>query len=176
MNKHGHLAALLTLACAACAHTPGPSRGAGAAEEIERVVAGVAHHIDARDWTALRSLFADEVETDYTSLFGGEVQRQPADDLMSAWQGLLTPVVTQHHLGPVVIEAKGARAVARCHVRGHHFHPPAPGGDTWMVAGHYVFDLERQADGWKIRRMTLRTLYQTGNRALLQEAAVTASP
>jgi hypothetical protein len=39
------------------------------------------------------------------------------------------------------------------------------------VAGHYVFELETQAGAWHMSKLTLRTLYQTGNRDLLNEAA-----
>ena len=50
------------------------------AQGIQAVVTRVAHYIDARRWAELRSLFADTVETDYTSLFGGQVTEQSADD------------------------------------------------------------------------------------------------
>jgi hypothetical protein len=45
---------------------------------IRAVVARIANTIDARRRTELRALFADEVTTDYTSLFGGDVARQSA--------------------------------------------------------------------------------------------------
>ena len=136
--------------------------------DVQGIVIRVAHHIDSRRWPELRALFADTVQTDYTSLFGGEVQDQPADDLMGAWRNLLTPVVTQHILGPVDVEVTGQTARAECHVRGYHVKKGAPGGDEWMVSGHYVFELQRSAPGWKIRKMKLETLYQTGNQKLLQ--------
>jgi len=59
--------------------------------DVDAVVTRVAHHIDARRWPELRALFSDTVETDYTSLFGGEVQRQNASELMEAWKRLLGP-------------------------------------------------------------------------------------
>ncbi len=138
---------------------------------VKAVVTGVAHHIDARQWDDLRALYADEVETDYTSLFGGEVQRQPGDALIGAWNQLLTPLVTQHLLGPIDVDVRGDEATARCHVRGYHFASAAPSGPTWMVAGHYIFKLRQVAGSWKISHMTLETFYQTGNQKLLQEAA-----
>ena len=49
---------------------------------VQTVVTRVAHTIDGRRWPELRALFADTVQTDYTSLFGGEVQDQAVDDLM----------------------------------------------------------------------------------------------
>lgn len=149
--------------------TPDMTREAAVRDSVTRV----AHHIDARDWPRLRSLYADEVTTDYTSLFGGEVQRQPADALIDAWRGILTPLqATQHLLGPVSVQLEGDRARAECHVRGYHYLDGAPGGNEWLVAGHYVFELSEAGARWRIEKMTLVTYHQAGNRQLLQEAAV----
>lgn len=166
MTRRWSVLSLPLFVAAGCAHA-----GEAPTVEVETVVTNVAHHIDGRDWSNLRSLFADEVETDYTSLFGGEVQSQPSDDLMAAWKSLLTPVVTQHQLGPITVDITNDRATAHCHVRGYHYLANAPGGDQWMVAGHYVFQLRRVAGAWKIEKMKLETFYQTGNEKLLQEAA-----
>lgn len=138
-------------------------------EAISAVVTGVSHFIDRRDFTRLRALFADTVETDYRSLFGGEIQQQPADALMDAWKGLLSPIVTQHLLGPVTVAVSGASATAECHVRAYHHAKGTPGGDEWMVAGHYVFGLEKSGS-WRIGKMKLETYYQSGNLELLQMA------
>src|SRR5688500_2399876 len=86
---------------------------ASAREAIAATVAGVAHFIDHKDWRELRRLYSDHVQTDYTSLFGGEVQEQRGDDLIEAWRKLLTPIVTQHLLGPITVEVKGSVATAR---------------------------------------------------------------
>ncbi|HEU5075199.1 MAG TPA: nuclear transport factor 2 family protein [Polyangiaceae bacterium] len=137
---------------------------------IERTVAGVAHFIDKKQWRELRGLYADTVKTDYTSLFGGTPQEQPGDALIGAWQKLLTPIVTQHLLGPIVVEVNGVQAVASCHVRGYHHSQGAPGGDEWMVAGHYLFALAKQDEAWRIQAMTLETFYQSGNTKLLEVA------
>jgi hypothetical protein len=135
---------------------------------VQAVVTRVAHTIDGKRWPELRSLFADTVQTDYTSLFGGEIQEQRADDLMAAWRNLLGSIVTQHLLGPVEVTVTGDGARAECHVRAYHVRKGAPGGDEWMVAGHYVFELERPSAAWKIRKMKLEAIHQTGNPKLLQ--------
>jgi hypothetical protein len=142
------------------------------AQRVREAVARVAHTIDARRWAELRALFADEVETDYTSLFGGQVQRQGGDVLIETWRKLLSPLrATQHLLGPVEVRLEGPRARAECHVRGYHYLEGLPGGPEWMVAGHYLFELVEAAGQWRIAKMTLQAYYQTGNRNLLQEAA-----
>jgi hypothetical protein len=140
------------------------------AETVRSIVASVAHHIDAKRWRELRALYADEVETDYTSLFGGTPQKQPGDALIPVWQGALGKVATQHLLGPIDVRVSGSSATAACHVRALHQAKGAPGGDEWEVAGHYLFELARTASGWKIAKMKIETLLQTGNRNLLSEA------
>ena len=150
---------------------------AGKLEDLEAVratVAGVAHHIDAKRWPELRALFAAEVETDYTSLFGGAPERQSGDALVARWQGLLGPVACQHLLGPIVVALESDTATARCHVRAMHDVPAAPSGPHWELLGHYVFELRRQEDGFLITKMKLEGLLQTGNLKLLAEASARA--
>ncbi len=140
-------------------------------DRINSIVARVAHHIDRKQWTELRSLFADEVEADWTSLFGGTPQRQRADDLVAGWRSALAAVSTQHLLGPIDADVAGQSATAECHVRAWHVLEGAPGGDEWVVGGHYVFALTRAGEVWKIAGMKLETLQQSGNLNLLEEAA-----
>jgi hypothetical protein len=141
-------------------------------EAVRATIARLANTIDTRRWTELRALFADEVTTDYTSLFGGDVQHQRGDDLIQAWRTLLSPLdATQHMVGGIDVRVDGPRALAECHVRGYHVCARAPGGGEWMVAGQWVVDLARGGSGWLITSMTLRTFYQTGNRNILSEAA-----
>ncbi len=140
-------------------------------EAVRVTVGSVAHHIDSKRWTDLRSLYAGDVETDYTSLFGGTPQRQTGDALIAGWRGVLEKVATQHLLGPIEAHIAGSTARARCHVRALHLARGAPGGEQWEVLGHYLFDLSREESGWKITRMTLEMLLQTGNAKLLSEAS-----
>jgi hypothetical protein len=139
-------------------------------QAISTVVANVAHHIDAKRWAELRALYAESVETDYRSLFGGSAQTQPGDALIEGWRRVLAKVKTQHLLGPIQVSVNARSAVARCHVRALHQLTGAPSGEQWEVLGHYVFELS-SGDGWKITKMKLETLLQTGNSKLLAEAA-----
>jgi hypothetical protein len=138
---------------------------------VQALIARVAHYIDARRWQELRALFDDEVEVDYTSLFGGTPQRQTGDALVGGWQTALSAVSTQHLLGPVDVEITGSSAAAGCHVRAWHVAKGAPRGEEWVVGGHYVFALSQRKGGWKITGMKLETFQQSGNTNLLQEAS-----
>lgn len=143
-------------------------------EAIRTMVANVAHHIDGKRWAELRTLYAETVTTDYTSLFGGTPQKQSGDDLIAGWRNLLGKIATQHLLGPIDVHSSGEAATARCHVRAAHYALRAPGGEHWELLGHYVFELSIEGTGWKISGMTLEALLQTGNTKLLAEAAALA--
>ena len=53
--------------------------------EIVRIVDEIDNTVDAKDWTACRSYFTDEIYADFTSLAGGSPANMPADDLVEAW-------------------------------------------------------------------------------------------
>jgi hypothetical protein len=138
--------------------------------ELQAIVANVAHHVDAKRWAELRTLYADEIDVDYTSLFGGTAERKAADAVVGGWRDVLGKVATQHLLGPIDVVVRGPHATARCHVRATHVLAGAAGGSTWEVLGHYVFELARGEPGWKIVGMKLETFLQLGNLQLLQSA------
>lgn len=138
------------------------------AQAVRTVVARIAHTIDTRRWADLRALYADEVTTDYTSLFGGEVQWQSGDALIAGWRQLLGGLdATQHLVGPIDVRLESGGATAECHVRGYHVRRGAPGGDEWMVAGQWVIGLADRDGHWLVTGMTLRTFYETGSRGVL---------
>ena len=62
------------------------------AAAVRAVVANVPHNIDGKRWSALRSLYADEVETHCSSLFDGEPHKQSAGALVAGWRGVLERV------------------------------------------------------------------------------------
>ena len=139
-------------------------------EAVRSVVTSVTHHIDHKAWPKLRALFAEQVRSDYTSLFGGDPQQQAGEALVDGWRSSLARVATHHLLGPIEVHVAGATAYAACHVRATNELPSAPGGATWEVLGHYLFELARSGTGWSIAAMTLETFVQVGNTKLLAEA------
>jgi hypothetical protein len=137
-------------------------------QAVRTLVARIAHTIDTRRWSDLRALYADEVTTDYTSIFGGEAQRQSGDALIAGWRELLGKLdATQHLVGAIDVRLDGDRATAECHVRGYHVRRGAAGGDEWMVAGQWVIEAVEREQGWRVTAMTLRTFYETGSREVL---------
>ena len=141
----------------------GTAHETAVAEGITRML----HAIDALDRDGVRAAFADSVRTDYTSLFGGEAQVQPVDDLLAGWWSLLPGFdATQHLTGPFVVNINDTHAAARCAVTGTH----RLGDQSWVVGGHYQIDLIRQADNWLIESLTLETAFVDGDSSLPEQA------
>lgn len=52
---------------------------------IAETVTGMLHTLDRRTWKGVHAALADTVTTDYTSLFGGEVESQSAETMVEDW-------------------------------------------------------------------------------------------
>jgi SnoaL-like domain len=130
------------------------------------------HAVDDRAWPAVRAGLADQVSSDYTSLFGGAPERLAANALVTRWQGLLPGFDgTQHLLGPLVVEQTGDDATVACNVRAYHH----LGGSTWLVAGRYFLTLRRLDRKWRVAGIVLRTTYEEGDRSLTSQASARAT-
>src|SRR6266542_361193 len=133
---------------------------AGAAD----VFTSMLHAIDAKDWSGVRRAFDDELAMDYSSLFGAPAAIVRGDDQVREWRAFASGFdATQHITGPIVVRPSEDGVTAVTHIRAYHRMQSAPGGDIWMVAGHYEVRL-RPVDGtWKIAGITLTVFYQEGN-------------
>ena len=129
------------------------------------------HAIDRRDWTAIAGVLAEQIRTDYTSLFGGSVRTQSARELIAAWRALLPGFdATQHLTGPVAADVSGDTARARCAATGVH----CLGRDHWTVSGHYDMELTRTGNAWRISGITYLNVLVTGDETLPQKAQARA--
>ena len=117
------------------------------------VLTRMLHAIDARDWDGVRAAFAEEVDTDYTSLWGGEPAIATIEDLLTGWRELVAGLAATQHLTGPILTVDGR---LHTHVRASHWKD----GDAWTVYGHYIAVI---ADG-RIAALTLQTYQQEGNR------------
>jgi hypothetical protein len=146
------------------------------AQQVSQVISAVVGDVDARRWESLTDDFAESVYVDYTSLFGGYPRSYSADDLIDNWRQLLEPFsMTEHVLGPIVVQGDDGKAQAKCPVRIKHFLRGAPGGDKWVVIGHFVFTMEKRDGTWRIAALVLDVRSQQGNGNLLVEAFAAAN-
>lgn len=118
------------------------------------VITRMLHAIDRLDWATIRDCFTDPVRTDYTSLWGGQAETQPVDDLIAQWTEFVSGFgATQHLTGPLLVTGDRAET----HVTAHHWRPDT--GQAWVVHGHYTAWL---ADG-RIAGLTLHVFHASGD-------------
>lgn len=130
---------------------------------ISDVVIRYATGIDQRDWDLYRSVFADEVDFDFSS-FRGTPGRWKADDWVKRVTRTQTGFdATTHYSSNHVIDVDGADATCVSYMVAHHVLLSAPGGTSFTIGGHYINRLRLTAAGWKIHACTLKVAWQLGN-------------
>lgn len=120
---------------------------------------------DRRDWEAVKNCFTEQVEFDYTSLNGGEPTRVPAATQVQQWADFFSSTFknTQHLIGSHAVTLNGNTANAIAHFQAHHTYLDAS-KTAWLLAGTYDYEFVRLADGWKVQKMKMTALWETGNR------------
>jgi fermentation-respiration switch protein FrsA (DUF1100 family) len=160
----------IDVAVAHFSRTLGSPAGAGSLADRQAItdtITRLLHAVDRRDWTAIAGVLAEQIRTDYTSLFGGSIQIQPAHDLIATWRALLPGFdATQHLTGPIMANVSGDTARAHCAATGVH----CIGRDNWTVSGHYDMELARTDHGWRISAITYRNVLTAGDETLPKKA------
>ena len=119
---------------------------------------------DARDWAAVRACLAPEVMFDMTSLAGGEPQRLNAQTIIDGWEEGFRPLRAVHHQsGNFRVRIDGARAEAFCYGIAYHYLPRASGESTRTFVGSYDFQLEKDAERWRITAFRFNLKFIAGN-------------
>jgi 3-phenylpropionate/cinnamic acid dioxygenase small subunit len=132
--------------------------------EISDVQLRYATGLDSRNWPLFRSCFADEVETDFTSIFGGSPRKVSADKWTDAARRTISGLAaTQHMITNHVITVNGDDATCVAYVQARHYLPNNTGDSTQTMFGYYTNRFVRTRDGWKIRGCKLTLFWQTGN-------------
>jgi SnoaL-like domain len=140
--------------------------------EPTEVFTRLLHAIDDLDWDSVRACFAERIDLDYTSLWGGTAETVAVDDLVADWRELATGFdATQHLTGPFVdVDRDDQRLTCTTTVRAYHHLVEAGEAATWLVAGGYRVRLVREPTGWRIHGITLRLSYESGDRELTTRA------
>jgi 3-phenylpropionate/cinnamic acid dioxygenase small subunit len=132
--------------------------------EISDVQLRYATGLDSRDWPLFRSCFADEIETDFTSVFGGEPRKVSADRWTEAARRSVGGLqATQHMITNHVITVAGDNATCIAYVQARHYLPNDTGDSMQTMFGYYTNRFVRTSAGWKIRACQLTLTMQTGN-------------
>jgi ketosteroid isomerase-like protein len=133
--------------------------------EITDLLNRYATALDDRDWTRLATCFTPDAVGLYGPVLG---RRDGFAAIEQLCRGALEPLDSSHHMiTNHEIEIDGDTARARCYLQAQHTKRGTPGGDNFVIAGAYIDELVRTADGWRIRQRELRVIWQEGNPRVL---------
>lgn len=139
---------------------------------IKTIVESVASLADQGNFESLEKLYAEEIEIDYRSLNGGEIELKSPQALMSQWASFLPGLDrSRHDISHVNIDINGNVALASAEVTADHY----VGDLFWQVKGHYRYKFDRHDDGWKIVAHTFTLKNETGNREIFDIAIKNAT-
>jgi 3-phenylpropionate/cinnamic acid dioxygenase small subunit len=119
--------------------------------EIQDLLTRYALAIDTKDWSLLDTCFVADAKIDYTSTGG---KKGPYSEVRPWLEKVLSPfAVTMHYVGNTSIELEGDRARARTYLWNPMGFDQGNGELHWFtVSAHYVDDLVRTENGWRIRQ------------------------
>jgi 3-phenylpropionate/cinnamic acid dioxygenase small subunit len=119
--------------------------------EIQDLLTRYALAIDTKDWALLDTCFVADAHLDYTSTGG---RKGPYPELRKWLAEALSPfAVTMHFIGNATVRIEGDRAHARTYLWNPMGFGKTDSALDWFVAcAHYVDDLVRTVDGWRIRQ------------------------
>jgi SnoaL-like domain len=139
---------------------------------INTIVESVANLADRENFESQEKLYADEVQVDYTSAFGGEVELKSPQALMTQWASSLPGFDrTRHEISNIETEVKGNKAIATADVVANHYLDEM----FWQIAGSYEYGLVKEDGQWAIDKMTFIAKSEQGDRAIINQAVEQAS-
>lgn len=121
--------------------------------------------VDSRDWELFRTCFTDEIEGDYSSVFGTPPARLGADEFVALIAPIMSALTaTQHMMSNLTITFEDSdHATVAAYVRAIHHNAATEGGTEQTVYGYYTNSFVRTEDGWRISKLQLTSRIQTGN-------------
>jgi 3-phenylpropionate/cinnamic acid dioxygenase small subunit len=119
--------------------------------QIQDLLTRYALAIDTKDWALLDTCFAAGAHIDYTSTGG---RKGPYSEVREWLKKVLSSfAVTVHHIGNITVELAGDRAGARTYLWNPMGFQKTDGELHWFtVSAHYVDELVRTDDGWRIQK------------------------
>jgi hypothetical protein len=139
--------------------------------DIADVISSVTFYGDCGEWSNHRELYCDDATLDYSRLFG-DLGLSKIDDFLQQVESFLPGFdATQHMVTNFDIRVDNDRGISRSHVHGIHWIDDR----VWSLRGVYNHDLIRVGRGWKIQHQVFKPLFESGDRNLIEEAAVRVS-
>lgn len=136
---------------------------------VKQCLFSFANYADNHEFSLLQDLFSEQITLDYTSTFGGDVQKISRQALIAQWQDFLPGFeLTWHHLSKVRVTVNDNLASAEADIIASHFLGP----HFWQLCGRYQFELTRVANSnrWQIYELILHLDSEQGDRQAIIEA------
>ena len=110
--------------------------------------------LDGNDYERLRDVFVPEA----FAMLGKECHG--IDEIIARVDAALTDLdQSQHIVSNHQVEVDGDSATCRCYFQAQHTY----GGANFIVAGRYLDELRRTADGWRIVHRVLKPDWREGD-------------
>lgn len=139
---------------------------------IKTIVESVANLADQGNFESLEKLYAEEIEVDYTSAFGGEVELKSPQGLMTQWATILPGFErTRHQISNIETVVNGNQATATADVKANHY----LNDNFWQIYGIYEYSLVKEDGQWEINKMTFLAKSEQGSRDIINQALEEAS-
>jgi hypothetical protein len=137
---------------------------------ITELVYTYALGIDTRKWKLYRSIFANEIEIDFSSYNGQPAGRMRADDWVQRVQGVFPGLAaTQHVMTNPIVEVDGDAAVCTMYVVAEHFLDAE--GPSFTLGGYYRDTFVRSSTGWLVSGVNINVLWRRGDESIMVKAA-----
>lgn len=139
--------------------------------EIENTILNYATAADFRDWSLLRSILADRLDIDFTSL-GGPATNLTAEEYITQVQGLIPGFdTTQHQFTNFNIRITENKADTTVYMQAEHFILSDGEQLSRAVGGFYNHKLEQIQGCWKITGLKLTQTWNRGDIRAFELAA-----
>ena len=139
---------------------------------IKTTIESIGILADQGNFEEIEKLYADEVELDYTSLTGGEVERISPQALMTQWASVLPGFDrTRHAISDIAVTLDGTRAEATANVIADHY----VGDLFWQVRGDYRYELQKTDGIWRVTSHTFNLREESGTRDVFGPAGKNAA-
>lgn len=132
-------------------------------KEITKQVSAIGNAVDKRDWEALRKIFKNPFNLDYSSFGGGKAGLKKIDDVIKAWKFLEGFDSTFHDIPDYKVTIIGNTAHVFSKVKATH---KIKGHKPWIVYGSYNHKLVKENGKWKVSGMKFNFKKQEGNKYL----------
>lgn len=128
--------------------------------EITDLLYKFAHALDTKQWARQRECYAED---GVLELPWATITRQQMEEA-GAPKGLVRFHSTHHIISNPMIEVDGDSASSNAYFQATHVRDPEDSSSFWVAAGWYDNEYRRTAEGWRLTRVRLSTIWETGER------------